>query len=161
MSTLILPKLKDSPAYYPIVGSYKLPKDRTLLITGFGDTTTSKDALKQDRLYGLSIIESKKLSKKLIEYEHILLEPVQLLGLLEILLTKSEYQVTKLFECYCKSEVVRVTHFKDGSATIDIFDNYMHKCPRGVKDTMALNSEEIESVAKPLYEAIEDFHYGS
>lgn len=161
MSTLILPKLKDSFAYYPIVGSYKLPKDRTLLITGFGDTTSSEGIDKEKRLYGLSIIESKKLSKKLIEYEHILLEPVQLLNLFETFLTKSDYQVTKLFECYCKSEIVRVTHFKDGSATIDIFDNYIHKCPKGVKDTMALRSEEIESVVRPLYEAVEDFHYGS
>ena len=161
MSTLILPKLKDSFAYYPIVGSYKLPKDRTLIITGFGDTTASENIDKEKRLYGLSIIESKKLSKKLIEYEHVLLEPPQLLSLLETLWTKSEYQITKLFECYCKSEIIKVTHFKDGSATLDIYDNYMHKCPRGVKDTMALNSEEIKSAAYPLYEAIEDFHYGS
>lgn len=161
MSTLILPKLKDSPAYYPIVGSYKLPKDRTLLVTGFGDTTASENIDKEKKLYGLTIIESKKLSKRLIEYEHILLEPTQLIGLLETLLTKSEYQVSNLFECYCKSEIIKVTHFKDGSATLDVYDNYMHKCIRGVKDSMALRSDEIESAVKPLYEAIEDFHYGS
>lgn len=92
---------------------------------------------------GFSIIANKRV-KRLINYEHVILEKKTCEKLIADL-TKS-FRTRKLheyYDCTCLSEIIRVNYWYDeNEITFDIFDNYIHKCKRGVKDYISLSVGE-------------------
>lgn len=155
MSALVLSKLKDSPSYFSIID--KSEKDgRSLIVTGFGDTELSRPTSDGQQLYGVSIVETKKISKKTVSYEHILLTKEKLIELLKFMI--AEYTIAEhtgdintkkelMLSCWCGSEVIRVVmDFDDDVRYIDVFDNYFFRCPNGIKSSIAIGNSEIEKI---------------